>query len=100
MLVYAPFWLENTLSKFQRILDDILMEHIGKIYFVYMDDIITFAEDKRKHYKRANVKVQLNKCEVLKEEVEFSSFVISNKGMKTNPKKAEAIWNFTKTQNN
>lgn len=99
-----PFGLKNAPSIFQRTLDDILREYIGKICFVYMDDIIIFAENEKKHYEnldtifktleRAKMKVQLDKCEFLREEVEFLGFIISNKGIKTNPKKVEAILNF------
>lgn len=99
-----PFGLKNAPSIFQRTLDDILRKHIGKICFVYMDDIIIFAKTEKEHYEnidtifetleRANIKVQLDKCEFLREEVEFLGFIISNKGIKTNPKKVEAILNF------
>lgn len=101
-----PFGLKNAPSIFQRTLDDILREHIGRICFVYMDDIIIFAKNEKEHYdnlniifhtlKSANMKVQLDKCEFLKKEVEFLGFVISDNGIKTNPKKVEAITNFPK----
>lgn len=99
-----PFGLKNAPSIFQRALDDILREHIGKICFIYMDDIIIFAEDEDSHLKnistifetleKANIKVQLDKCEFLKKEVEFLGFIISDSGIKTNPKRVEAIEKF------
>ena len=42
----------------------------------------------------ANMKAQLDKCEFFKEEVEFLGFVISKDGIKSNPKKVEAIAKF------
>ena len=42
----------------------------------------------------ANMRVQLDKCEFLKGEVEFLGFIVSDKGIKTNRKKVEAILNF------
>lgn len=99
-----PFGLRNAPSIFQRTLDDILRKWIGKICFVYMDDIIIFSKNEEDHYKNidaifrtlrlSNMKVQLDKCEFLKKEVEFLGFIISDKGIKTNPKKVEAILNF------
>lgn len=96
-----PFGLKNAPSIFQRALDDILREHIGKICFIYIDDIIIFSKDNETHAKNldiifktlqeANIKCQLDKCEFFKNKVEFLGFVISDKGVETNPKKIEAI---------
>lgn len=96
-----PFGLKNAPAIFQRALDDILREHIGKRCFVYIDDIIIFSKDEDTHLRdvqlifetleRANMKVQMEKCEFLKKEVEFLGFVISDDGIKTNPKRVEAI---------
>lgn len=96
-----PFGLKNAPSIFQRTLDDILREHIGKQCYVYIDDIIILGKSKEEHLKninsvfhtlsKANMKVQLDKCEFFKKEVEFLGFIISSEGIKTNPKKVEAI---------
>lgn len=97
----VPFGIKNGPAIFQRALDDILREHIGKICYVYIDDIIIFGPDEQTHLKnietifdtlqKANMKVQLNKCEFLKKEVEYLGFIISTKGIKTNPAKVAAI---------
>lgn len=99
-----PFGLKNAPAIFQRALDDILRSHIGKRCYVYIDDIIIFSPDEERHIKdimevfhtlqEANMKVQLDKCEFFKDEVEFLGFLISQKGIQTNPKKVEAIVNF------
>lgn len=99
-----PFGLKNAPAIFQRALDNILRDLIGKCCYVYIDDIIIFGEDEETHLnnikkvfetlEKANMKVQINKCEFFKNEVEYLGFIVSSEGIKTNPKKVEAIKNF------
>lgn len=99
-----PFGLKNAPSIFQRALDDILREHIGKRCYVYIDDIIIFGSSEKEHFmnlklvfetlEKANMKVQLDKCEFLQSEVEFLGFLISKDGIRANPKKVRAIVDF------
>lgn len=99
-----PFGLKNAPAIFQRALDDILRPHIGVRCYVYIDDIIIFSPNEYQHLKdiaevfstlhHANMKVQLDKCEFFKDEVEFLGFLVTHKGIQTNPKKVEAIVNF------
>jgi len=44
-----PFGLKNAPAVFQRIIDDVLREHIGKI--CYIDDITVFSEDYDSHWQ-------------------------------------------------
>lgn len=99
-----PFGLKNAPSIFQRALDDILRSHIGERCYVYIDDIIIFSPNEEQHFNdinevfrtlnEANMKVQLDKSEFFKDEVEFLGFLITRKGIQTNPKKVESIVNF------
>lgn len=71
-----PFGLKNSPFIFQRALDDILREHVGKICYVYIDDIIVFNRSENEHathldeifatLEKANMKVQMDKCEFFK----------------------------------
>lgn len=66
-----PFGLRNAPAIFQRMIDDVLKEHIGKICYVYIDDIIVFGKDLDEHMKNvdtvfkrladANVRVNIEK---------------------------------------
>lgn len=45
-----PFGLKNAPAIFQRMIDDVLREFIGKICYVYIDDIIILGKDKKDHW--------------------------------------------------
>jgi len=47
-----PFRLKNAPSIFQRAIDDVLRDVIGKICYVYIDDVIIFSETKEDHIKQ------------------------------------------------
>ena len=44
-----PFGLKNAPSTFQRVMDNVLREHIGIRCLVYMDDIIVFSTSLQEH---------------------------------------------------
>lgn len=96
-----PFGLKNAPATFQRAIDDVLREHIGKICYVYIDDVIVFGRTLEEHLKNlaiickalndAGLKIQLDKSEFLHQEVEFLGYIISSEGIKPNQKKIETI---------
>jgi len=45
-------------------IDDVLREHIGKICYVYIDDIIVFSEDYDSHWR--NLRAVFNNLEKAK----------------------------------
>lgn len=90
-----PFGLKNTPSIFQRVMDNILAELQNKICFGYMDDIIIFSNSLQEHiqnlkqvllkFRKAKLKIQLDKSEFLCKNVEFLWH--TPEGVKPNPKK-------------
>lgn len=107
--VRLPFGLKNAPAIFQRVMDDVLHEHIGKICYVYIDDIIIFGETLEKQLnnlemvletlRRANFKIQPDKSEWLKSEVEFLGFIVSRNGLQPNLKKVESIRKYPEPSN-
>jgi len=87
-----PFGLKNAPAVFQRMIDDVLREHIGKICYVYIDDIIVFSKDNDSHWenlravlnnqKKAKVQVNLEKTNFLSTQVEFLGYVVTPDGIK------------------
>lgn len=99
-----PFGLKNAPSTFQRVMDNVLREYLGKGCLVYMDDIIVYSTSLQEHIdklrkvfnklKSANLKIQLDKSEFLKKEVSFLGHLVTSEGVKPNPDKISAIKNF------
>ena len=96
-----PFGLKNSPATFQRVMDNILKEYLNKFCLVYMDDIIIFSKSQNEHLQHIsaifkkmreyNLKVQLDKSEFLRKDVEFLGHIITPDGIKPNPSKILAI---------
>lgn len=99
-----PFGLKNAPATFQRLMNAILADYIGKICFVYLDDVIIFSSSLDEHlvsvqkifnrFRKHNLKIQPDKCEFLKHETEFLGHVVTTEGVKPNPSKISAIERF------
>ena len=99
-----PFGLRNSPRIFQRVLNTVLGELIGKICFLFIDDIISFGETVAEANERfnavaqklrkANLTLEPQKCEFRKREVCYLGHIISDHGIKPDPKKVEAVKKF------
>lgn len=99
-----PYELKNSPATLQRVMDNVLKDLQRKICFVYMDDIIIFSTSLQEHIanlklvfqklRECKFKIQLDKSEFLRKDVEFLGHVITPQGIKPNPKKIHAIQNF------
>lgn len=104
-----PFGLKNAPATFQRAMNNILGEFIGKICFVYLDDIIIIGKDLRTHISNLgtilkrlaefNLKIQLDKCEFMRRETEFLGHVITQDGIKPDPEKIKKILDWKLPEN-
>lgn len=76
----------------------------SKEVFVYMDDIVVFANSLEEHdriirelFKRlrqAGLKLQPDKCKFLKRSVKYLGHILSEEDLKPDPKKVEAVEKF------
>lgn len=99
--IRMPFGLKNAPATFQRMMNNVLKEHINKICIIYMDDILIFSTSLQEHInslekifktlRKANLKVSLNKSDFLKKETDFLGHIVSKEGIKPDPRKIEGI---------
>ncbi|XP_051170097.1 uncharacterized protein LOC127287306 [Leptopilina boulardi] len=107
-----PFGLKNAPSTFQRLVDRALTGLQNIELFVYMDDIVIYAKTLQEHTRKftnllekldkAKLTLQPEKCLFLRKEVTYLGHVITQDGVKPDPKKVEAVKKFPrpKTQRN
>ena len=98
-----PFGVKNALATYQRLMNKIFTDHIGKIMEVYVDDMLikTQTEDTllsdlaqvfdtiRKHDMRLNPVKSTFAVEAGK----FLGFMLTQRGIEANPDKCQAILN-------
>ncbi|KAM2510600.1 hypothetical protein EV2_035815 [Malus domestica] len=97
-----PFGLKNAGATYQRLVNSMFTEHIGKSMEVYVDDMLV----KRKHadqhitnlsetftiLKRYRMRLNPNKCAFDVGSGKFLGFMISQRGIEANPEKIKAIF--------
>ena len=102
-----PFGLKSAPSTLQRFINKVLKG--VKNCFVFMDDILIFSQTLEEHemifnevmrrLRKANLCVQSEKCEILKDKVCYLGHIISEQGIHPNPEKVSAVKNFPKPRN-
>ena len=99
-----PFGLKNAPATFQRLMDRVLTGLQGIELFVYMDDIVVYGNSLEDHsrklrallgrLKSAGLTLQPDKCHFLKKEITYLGHVITQSGVKPDPRKIEAVKDF------
>jgi hypothetical protein len=104
-----PFGLTNAPATFQRLMNNLLQSVIYKCALVYLDDVIIYSrtiEDHVKHLqavfdllRKGGLKVKLSKCTFLQKSVKYLGHIISEEGLRPDPKLTKAIENYPTPQN-
>lgn len=109
MFVYnrVPFGIVSIPAVFQRIIETTLAGIEGVV--VYLDDITVTAPDEQTHLERlwqvlkrlreAGFRLKREKCEFLKEQMEFLGHVVDARGVMPSPKKVQAMINMPESKN-
>ncbi|XP_033362977.1 uncharacterized protein LOC117241106 [Bombus vosnesenskii] len=98
------FGLKNAPATFQRLMNSVLSGLQGIELFVYLDDIVIYSRSLQEHeiifnklmerLRTAKLRLQPDKCEFLRHEVNYLGHIISEDGVKPDPKKVEAVSKF------
>lgn len=100
-----PFGLKNAAAIFQRCVNDILNQYIGKFAYVYIDDVLIFSNTPEEHLKHittivnalnnANMKISAEKSQFFKSEIEFLGHIIKHNKISVDPVKIATIRDYT-----
>ncbi|KAM1246539.1 hypothetical protein ACFX2J_042603 [Malus domestica] len=96
-----PFGLKNAGATYQRLVNSMFAEQIGKSMEVYVDDMLVKSKHAEQHItnlsetftilKRYRMRLNPNKCAFGVGSGKFLGFMISQRGIEANPEKIKAI---------
>ncbi|KAM1656066.1 hypothetical protein ACFX2K_008255 [Malus domestica] len=96
-----PFGLKNAGATYQRLVNSMFAEQIGKNMEVYVDDMLVKSKHADQHItdlsetftilKRYRMRLNPNKCAFGVGSGKFLGFMISQRGIEANPEKIKAI---------
>ena len=99
-----PFGLTNAPATFRRLMESCLSDLHLNWCIIYLDDVIVFSKTPEEHIARleavfkkisnAGLRLKPSKCEFFKKCIHYLGHIVSCKGLKTGPKKIEAIVNW------
>jgi hypothetical protein len=85
-------------------MNNVLSELIGDRCLVYMDDILIIGETLKEHNSKLgavfqkireyNLKIELDKCEFLKEELSYLGHIVTPEGVKPDDNEIKAVVDF------
>jgi len=103
-----PFGLCNAPAGFQRWINRTLHQFMNIGCMVYLDDVLIYSKDKEQHIqdvrsvlraiKNSGIRIKLGKCEFHATETEYLGFIIGRDGIKVDPIKTAAIWEWAKSK--
>ncbi|GAU33358.1 hypothetical protein TSUD_364830 [Trifolium subterraneum] len=98
-----PFGLKNAGATYQRLMDKVFLEQIGKNLEVYIDDMVVKTQKEGEHdqdlgdilksVRKYNMRLNPAKCSFGVQAGKFLDFLLTHGGIEANPDKCQAIIN-------
>lgn len=98
-----PFGLRNAGATYQRLMDKILAEHLGRNMEAYVDEMVVKSRTEDEHLKdlqqlfdtlaRHSLKLNPEKCSFGVQSEKFLGFILTNRGIEVNLDKYSSIVN-------
>ena len=99
--VVLPFGLCNVPSMFQRVVNDVLRDHLGIFVWVYIDNILVFWKDTEEHQRLLDLVHELlrqhqlfpcmDKSTFFQIRVPFCNYIVNRNGVHVDPEKIKVI---------
>jgi RNase H-like domain found in reverse transcriptase/Reverse transcriptase (RNA-dependent DNA polymerase) len=99
-----PFGLRNAPTAFQKMMQDILNDLLGKTCFVFIDDIVVFTNTFQEHLnvlreiftrlRKNGLCIKPKKCTFASHEIHLLGHIVDKKGIRTDPGKIKAVVDF------
>ena len=99
--VRMPFGVQGAPALFQRVMDYVLRDLIGRCCFVYIDDIVIYSRTPEEHtrhmaevlekLRQAGLKVKPSKCKFSQKQLLLLGYIVSGEGIRSDPEKTAAI---------
>lgn len=101
--ITMPFGLVSAPSTFQKVMES-LRKEISAAFFVYLDDVIIASDTEEQHLDniqqflqiiiKYGMKHKLEKCNFGQQEIKYLGFLISQEGIRADPKNLKVVVNF------
>ncbi|KAH9244608.1 hypothetical protein BASA81_017975 [Batrachochytrium salamandrivorans] len=93
-----PFGLANAPAQFQRMMNALFRDVVGKHVLVYLDDIVIYSDTMDKHVKQVQsvlgvlrdngLYCKAEKCHFYQTEIKYLGYIISSNGIRMDPSKS------------
>ena len=99
--IVMPFGLTNAPATFMDLMNHVFRPYVDQFVVVFIDDILVYSKDREDHdthlrvvletLKKEQLHAKLSKCEFWLGEVSFLGHIVSEEGIRVDPKKIKVI---------